>query len=42
MPLKTSERAVNMVIERLARHYRKLSALRGNPDLFDMMQLEPK
>ncbi|KQB15321.1 hypothetical protein LY44_01338 [Rhodobacter capsulatus] len=42
MPLETAERAVNMILRRLTRHYRKLSALRGNPDLFDMMQLEPK
>jgi hypothetical protein len=42
MPLETGERAVNMILRRLARHYRHLSALLGNPDLHDVMQLGPK
>ena len=41
MPLETSARAVNLVLGRLARHYRQLSALLGNPDLHDTMQLGP-
>lgn len=42
MPLETGERAVNMVLSRLVRHYRKLSALLGNPDLHDVTMLQRK
>lgn len=42
MPLETGEQAVNMILHRLVRHYRRLSALLGNPDLHDVTMLQRK